>query len=109
MPTTLSEATAGTWVEGRRWAVLAAPDEKVAIADDGTRKVTPLGSPKELRNPATLFRAGDTLYVGDWGLRRTSRWAPDGKFGGAEPVSDAPCGRAATARRISAAVCSIIR
>jgi len=44
---------------------------------------------KELRNPSTLFRGGDTLYVGDWGLRRTSRWTLDGRFAGAVPASDA--------------------
>jgi len=91
VPTTLSEVTAGTWLGGTRWALLAAPDERVVLADLGTRQVTPLGAgpDKALRNPSTLFRAGDTLYVGDWGLRRTSRWTLDGQFGGAVPASDA--------------------
>jgi hypothetical protein len=89
LQTELSEVTSGAWLGGDRWAVLAPPDEKAAIADLAGRKVSPLGSAKELRNPATLFRAGDTLYVGDWGLRRTSRWTLDGRFAGAEPVSDA--------------------
>ncbi len=34
---------------------------------------------EEIRNPSTLFRAGDTLYVGDWGLRRTTLWTLDGQ------------------------------
>ena len=92
LPTTLSEATAAAWLGGRRWAVLGAPDERVEIADIGSRRVMPLASgpaAKELRNPSTLFRAGDTLYVGDWGLRRTSRWTLDGRFAGAVPASDA--------------------
>jgi hypothetical protein len=91
LPTALSEVTAGTWLGGTRWALLAAPDEQVVLADLGTRQVTPLGAgpDKELRNPSTLFRAGDSLYVGDWGLRRTSRWTLDGQFGGAVPASDA--------------------
>lgn len=105
LQTTLSDATAGVWLGGRRWAVLDAPGERVAIADIGARTVTPLGgsATKELRNPSTLFRAGDTLYVGDWGLRRTSRWALDGRFAGATPASDAvrgalPRGRDAQGR-----------
>ena len=89
IPTTLSEVTAGAWLGGNRWALLAVPDERVVIADGATHAVTPLGGPKELRNPATLFRGGDTLYVGDWGLRRTSRWTLGGRFAGAEGVSDA--------------------
>jgi hypothetical protein len=89
LPTEFSEVTSGAWLGGSRWAILAAPDEKAAIADLAGRKVTPLGSAKELRNPTTLFRTGDTLYVGDWGLRRTSRWTLKGGFAGAEPVSDA--------------------
>ena len=56
------------------------------------------GPAKQLRNPATLFRAGDTLYVGDWGLRRTSRWTLDGRFVGAEPVSSAARGALPRAR-----------
>jgi hypothetical protein len=92
LSTTLSEATAGAWLGGDRWAVLSAPDERVEIADLGTRTVAPLGAgagAKVLRNPSTLFRAGDTLYVGDWGLRRTSRWTLDGRFAGAVPAGDA--------------------
>jgi hypothetical protein len=103
IPTTLSEVTAGAWLGGNRWALLSVPDERVVILDAGTRAVTPLGRPGELRNPSTLFRAGDTLYVGDWGLRRTSRWTLDGRFAGAVPTTDAmrgvlPRARDATGR-----------
>jgi hypothetical protein len=90
--TALSDVTTASWLGGSRWAVLAPPDERVALADLGTRTVAPLatgGSAKELRSPSTLFRAGDTLYVGDWGLRRTSRWTLDGRFAGATPTTDA--------------------
>lgn len=92
LPTALSDITSGAWLGGRRWAVLAPPDGRVEIADVGAHSVMPLaraGAAKELRNPSTLFRAGDTLYVGDWGLRRTSRWTLDGRFVGAVPASEA--------------------
>jgi hypothetical protein len=91
LPTTLSDATTGAWLGGRRWAVLDPPDERVEIADVGARAVTRLGGAgggEEIRNPSVLFRAGDTLYVGDWGLRRTSRWTLDGRFAGAVPASE---------------------
>ena len=90
--TALSDVTTGAWLGGTRWAVLAPPDERVMVADFGPHSDAPLnagGAAKELRNPATLFRAGDTLYIGDWGLRRTSRWTLDGHFAGATPTSDA--------------------
>jgi hypothetical protein len=88
IPTTLSEITSGAWLGDARWALLAPADEQVAIADLGTHAVTPLDTDggKRLRNPSTLFRAGDTLYVGDWGLRRISRWTLDGRFAGATPA-----------------------
>jgi hypothetical protein len=86
--TTLSEASGGAWLGGARWALLAAPDERVAIVDAKTGSITRLGGPEQLRNPSTLFRAGDTLYVGDWGLRRTSRWTLDGRLVGTVPASD---------------------
>jgi hypothetical protein len=90
--TALSDVTAGAWLGGDRWSVLAPADERVMVADFGPHAVAPLnsgGSAKELRNPATLFRAGDTLYVGDWGLRRTTRWTLDGHFAGGTPTTGA--------------------
>ena len=88
---TMGEVTAGAWLDGSRWAVLAPATERVAIVDFEKGTLVPLGGQptRELRSPATLFRAGDTLYVGDWGLRRTSRWTLDGRYVGAVPASDA--------------------
>jgi hypothetical protein len=91
VPTTLSEITSGAWLGGDRWALLAPADEQVAIADLRTRAVTPLDTDrgKRLRNPSTLFRAGDTLYLGAWGIRQISRWTLDGRFAGATPAPNA--------------------
>jgi hypothetical protein len=81
----------GVWLGGDRWAVLAPADQAVGVVDFASRKAAPLGgaSGKELRNPATLFRAGDTLYVGDWGLRRTTLWTLDGRLVRSVPAADA--------------------
>jgi len=101
IPTEFTDVTTGAWLGGSRWAVLAPPDEHVGLADAGTRKLGELASgkaAKELRNPSTLFRAADTLYVGDWGLRRISKWTLDGKFAGAVPTTDAVRGALPTAR-----------
>jgi hypothetical protein len=80
--TPYSDVTTASWLGGSRWAVLAPGDNAVAIADFGTKKLTPLGgtSSKALRNPSILFVAIDTLYVGDWGLRRLTLWTPAGRL-----------------------------
>jgi hypothetical protein len=79
--TSYSDVTEAAWLGGNRWAVLAPSDNAAGIADFGTRSIAPLGSrSKALRNPSDLFVAGDTLYVGDWGLRRLTLWAAGGRL-----------------------------
>jgi hypothetical protein len=91
LQTPYSELTAAEWLGGNRWAVLAPADAAVAIADFGTKALTPLSgrSSKALRNPSNLFVAGDTLYVGDWGLRRLSLWTPTGRLIRSIPAANA--------------------
>jgi hypothetical protein len=95
-----AEVSEGVWLGGDRWAVLAPADQAVGVVDFVARKVAPLAGAngKELRNPSTLFRAGDTLYVSDWGLRRTTLWTLDGRFVRSVPAADALRGVLARAR-----------
>ncbi|MGN6392680.1 MAG: hypothetical protein ACTHM9_10590 [Gemmatimonadales bacterium] len=105
VPTEFTDVTTGAWLGGSRWAVLAPPDEHVGLADAATHTLGELAagkSGKELRNPSTLFRAGDTLYIGDWGLRRIAKWTLDGRFAGAVPTTDAVRGALPTARDAAA-------
>ena len=79
-----AEIVYGEWLGGERWAVVAPLDVTVGILDldlggEGTR---------EVRNPSILFLSADTLYVGDWGLRRVSLWTRDGKLVRAIPAPD---------------------
>ncbi len=92
-----SDVTGAAWLGGDRWAVLAAPNETAAIADFSSRKIRQLGT-RDIRNPATLFVAGDSLYVGDWGLRRTTIWSLEGRLIRAVPTSDAIRGSLPQAR-----------
>ena len=77
------------WLGGDRWAVVAPLDVTVALADftdpplDSSRP-----DPAKIKNPAQVFVAGDTLYVGDWGLRRTSLWSLDGRLCRSLPAAD---------------------
>ena len=70
------------WLGGDRWAVVAPLDVTVGVVGLDARRVAPLGGEgtKEIRNPSRVFVALDTLYVGDWGLRRVSLWTRDGRL-----------------------------
>ncbi len=74
-----------------RWAVVAPGERQVVIVDLVARKITPLGGVKrgEYRQPFSIFGLGDSLYVGDWGLQRTTVWTPAGKLVGTIPASGA--------------------
>jgi hypothetical protein len=78
--TSYGEVAEALWLGNRRWAVLARPEETVAIADFDRKATRRVGADEQLRNPSTIFFAEDTLYVGDWGLRRLSLWAPSGQL-----------------------------
>ena len=84
-----SDVTGAAWLGGSRWAVLAAPNETAGIADFSKGEVKQLGSPDVLRTPTTLFVAQDSLYVGDWSLRRTTLWTREGRLVRSIPTSDA--------------------
>ena len=77
-----AEIADAAWLGGDRWAVVAPLDVTVGMVSLDTRRVAPLGGEgtKEIRNPSIVFLARDTLYVGDWGLRRVSLWTRDGRF-----------------------------
>jgi hypothetical protein len=100
LATTYSTTTAAAWLGGSRWAVLAPDDQTVGLADFGTRTLAPLGgrSSKALRNPSNLFVSGDTLYVGDWGLRRLTLWSPNGRLIRSLPAPNAVRGTLPRAR-----------
>ncbi|HEY8257240.1 MAG TPA: hypothetical protein VIG08_06250 [Gemmatimonadales bacterium] len=88
--TSFRDVSEAAWLGGDRWAVLTPGDDAAAIADLASHKVERLGGrgAEEIRNAAGLFRAGDTLFVNDWGLRRTTLWTLEGRAAGAMPASD---------------------
>lgn len=100
LTTSYSDITTAGWLGGNRWAVLAPPDEAVAIADFATDAIDPIGrgAPRALRNPSVLFVAADTLYVGDWGLRRLTLWTPAGRLVRAIPAANSVRGALPRAR-----------
>ena len=95
-----SDVTGAAWLEGDRWAILAAPNETAGIVDFSDRTIRSLGAgrTKDLRNPTTLFVCLDSLYIGDWGHRRTTVWTPAGRLIRSVPTSDAVRGALPRAR-----------
>lgn len=100
------ELAGAAWLGGDRWAVAAPSDSTVAVADFGPRRIGPLGGPlgggkgRPVRNPSTLFVVADTLYVGDWGLRRTTLWTLEGRLVRAIPTASAVRGVLPEARDV---------
>jgi hypothetical protein len=78
--TSFGEVAEAVWLGHQRWAVLAQPEETVTIADFDRRVTRRVGADEQLRNPSTIFFAEDTLYIGDWGLRRLGLWGPSGRL-----------------------------
>jgi hypothetical protein len=79
--TPYSEVAEAAWLGGNRWALVAPSNDAAAVVDFARRTSIPLGGAKskEFRNPSNLFFANDTVYVGDWGLRRLTLWTPEGR------------------------------
>jgi hypothetical protein len=95
-----SDVTGAAWLDGDRWAILAAPNESAGIVDFSNRTIRPLGGGRsqDLRNPTTLFVSQDSLYIGDWGHRRTTVWTPTGRLIRSLPTSNAVRGALPQAR-----------
>src|SRR5574340_157022 len=97
-----SEITAAAWLGGERFALLSAPDDAVALVDFDTRRVQTLGAGTgQLQHPASLFTLGDSVFTGDWGLRRITVWNRDGLLVRNIPADTAA--RGALARAVDAA------
>jgi hypothetical protein len=88
------------WLGGRRWAVVAADHDAAVIADFETKKTSPIGkpTPKEYDHPFGVFTVGDTIYLADWGRRRTTVWTTAGQLLRSFPAPDATRGNQPKAR-----------
>lgn len=98
-----AEIVDGEWLGGERWAVVAPLDVTVGILDLAAGRVSALGGEgtREIRNPSNVFLTADTLYVGDWGLRRVSLWTREGKLVRAVPAPDVIRGALPQARDLA--------
>jgi hypothetical protein len=96
--TPYGEVAEAVWLGNQRWAVFARAEETVSIADFDRKAARRVGSDAQLRNPSSIFFAEDTLYIGDWGLRRLSLWSPSGRLARTIPAPAATRGTLPQAR-----------
>ena len=84
------DAAEAAWLGGQRWAMVAPQDREVALVDFSTRRITTLGggAGKAYDQPFSVFRAGDSIFVGDWARRRLTIWALDGTPRGEVPAQN---------------------
>jgi len=99
-----AELPAAAPVSGGRWVVVSAPWDAVVIADFRAKTLAPLGGPeqKSYLHPFMVFAAGDSIYLADWGKRRTTVWTGAGKLVDSLPFTDALRGAFVRARDAAA-------
>ncbi len=82
------------------WVLLAPIEGELLVADFTAATVSPYPgiSKEEVPGATAAFGLGDSLVVGDWGLRRFTVWLPDGQRVDAIPTVDAMRGAFPSAR-----------
>ena len=72
------------------WILLAQLEDQLFVADFGSKTVKPYAgiTKTDVPHPVTLISAGDSIIVGDWGLRRFTEWSPVGQRLNAWPAPD---------------------
>ena len=83
-----------------RWTLLAPLENQIFVADFTAKTVKPYAgiTKTDVPHPLTLIGAGDSIIVGDWGLRRFTEWSPAGQRLNAWPAPDALHGTLPRAR-----------
>lgn len=94
------EVTAAASQSDGRWVLLGLLEDQLFLADFDRKSVKPFpGITKtDVPHPLTLIGVGDSIVVGDWGLRRFTEWSPAGQRINAWPAADALHGALPRAR-----------
>jgi hypothetical protein len=95
-----AELPAAVAVSGERWVVVSPDWDAAVFTDFAAKTFSPLGGPKSRAylHPFMVFAAGDSIYLADWGMRRTTVWSSDGKLADSLPVADSLRGAFVRAR-----------
>lgn len=80
----------GTWLGGTRWAVVSNDAREAALIDFAAKSRRALGGSTrgetEIRDPVAVFASGDTIWVTDWSLQRSTLWTLAGVAAGVVPT-----------------------
>ncbi len=65
-----------------RFVVISAPWDSAGLTDFSRHTLEPLGGPRERAylHPFQVSTFRDTIYLADWGRRRTTVWSPEGRL-----------------------------
>lgn len=74
-----------------RWVVVASDWDAAVVINfrDGSSEPLGAGPGRDFARPVDLFRAGDSIYVADWGLRLLTIWNDEGRRVGDVRMPDA--------------------
>ena len=76
-------------VSRSRWVVVSADWDSAAFTSFATRSLEALrGRRQPYLHPFQVFAYRDTIYLADWGLRRTTVWSPEGALLDSIPVAE---------------------
>lgn len=78
----------GAWLGGERWAVVSNEFNEAALVDFATETRRALSGRGDalIQSPFGVFASGDTAWVTDWALHRSTLWTGDGRPAGMMPA-----------------------
>lgn len=93
-----NEITDAAWLSDDRWVLIAPNEPAVAVVDFASGTVSPFGKAGAFSQPFSIFRFGDSLYIGDWARAQLTVWSLDGRLLDSVPASAAVAGHLPRAR-----------
>ena len=87
-----NEITDAAWLTDDRWVLIAPNEPAVVVVDFASGTVSPFGDPAAFNQPFSIFRFGDSLYIGDWARAQLTVWSLDGRLLDSVPASAAVAG-----------------
>jgi len=73
-----------------QWVVVSADWDAALLTDFAGKTLTPLGGPRQQSylHPFHVFAFRDTVYLADWGKRRSTVWTSEGRLVDSTPFVD---------------------
>ncbi|MGH7656792.1 MAG: hypothetical protein ACREL6_01065, partial [Gemmatimonadales bacterium] len=92
------EITQAAWIDDDHWVMIAPNEPAVLLADFSEGTATQFGTADAFQQPFSVFRSGDSLFVGDWARAQLTVWSLDGQLVDSIPASGAVAGHLPRAR-----------